>query len=405
MNIIIVNIAGTLNSGDHTQTVAFLKVVRKAFPEAEITCVHRNPEIHKEIFPDYNWIETIGTCHYTSRFKRRIVNISRLLPSVLRIPLLLPSKQKKTYRALRSADVIIAHPGGYMQRNGPALYTALLHMTLSKKAGLIIGPQTIGPFKSKIAEILVTKVLHRADCLCVREPCTFEYLTEQLGFNKKDIHLFPDLAFFERSIDNETAQKVLRQLGISEGEKIAATTFWPSSHLGVPEEHYFEVLGKAAKYLQKQYGIRTIALRQDMTAMGSQGDDYLLRKAAPFFGDSAIMAYDFYPPEVNRGIVSHCQITYGTRMHGNIYSLTQSVPAIAISYNNKTKGIMRMCGMEKYVIDLTTLNEESLINCLNDALANRELICQDLNKLLLEFQEKRSMLIQVFQNCYSKNDR
>jgi len=401
-NIVIVNIAGALNSGDHTQTTAFLKLVKEAFPDAHITCVHRNPNLHKELFPDYAWVETLGTSHTMSKLFRRIANVARLTPSFLRCPLLLSRTQRETYAALRSADIIVAHPGGYLQRNGPQLYTALLHMTLSQKAKLLVGPQTIGPLKSKVAKLLVTHVLRRTACLCVREPYTLKYITEHLGFKKETVHLFPDLAFFERSIDQHGASQALQSLGILNGEAIAATTFWPSSRLGVPEERYFQIMGDASKYLYKNYNIRTVGIRQDMTTMGSRGDIDLLKRAAPFFGKSAVMAYDFYPPEVNRGIVSRCKITYGTRMHGNIYSLSQYVPAVAISYNHKTNGIMRMCGMENYVINLSELKFETLKQLLDEVLANHEHLRQHLKKVTLAFQEQRAIMIDLFQRCCDK---
>ncbi len=399
MNIVIVNIAGALNSGDHTQTAAFLKVVREAFPDADIACVHRNPDLHREIFPEYKWLETLGTSHIMSRICRRTANAARLLPSFLRCPHLLPRAQRETYAALRSADVIVAHPGGYMQRGGPQLCTALLHMTLSRKGKLIIGPQTIGPLRSKVAKMLTTRVLRRAACFCVREPCTLEYVTKELDLNESDVHLFPDLAFFERSIDQEGASQALRSLGILEKEPIAATTFYPSSRLGVSEEHYFQIIGDASKHLYKNYGIRTVGICQDMTAKGSPGDGDLLKRAAPFFGESSVMAYECYPPEINRGIVSRCQVTYGTRMHGNIYSLAQHVPAVAISYNHKTNGIMRMCGLEKYVIDLRDLELTSLKRLLDDALANRETIRQDLQSIVSGFLDRRVWLIDLMRNC------
>jgi colanic acid/amylovoran biosynthesis protein len=285
-----------------------------------------------------------------------------------------------------------------MQRNGPQLYTALLHMTLSKKAKLIVGPQTIGPLNSKIAQMLVAGVLRNAVCLCVREPCTFEYVIKHLGFSKSDVHLFPDLAFFETTTDQDGAIHALRSLGIRDNETIAVTTFLESNRFGVPEQLYFEVLGKASKYLHSKYGIRTVGIRQNMSAMGSPGDDDVLKRAAPYFGESAVMAYEFYPPEINRGIVSRCKITYGTRMHGNVYSLAQYVPAVAISYNHKTNGIMRMCGLEKYVVDLYRLESSRLIYLLDDLIANRETVRQTLVKVIDEFKAQRPFLIDLLRN-------
>jgi colanic acid/amylovoran biosynthesis protein len=399
VKIVVVNICGALNSGDHTQLVAFLKIVKEAYPNATVTCVHRNPEIHRDMFPGVQWLETLGTSHSLAPWARRLGNLRGLVPALLRCPVLLPRAQRETYASLRGADIIIAHPGGYFGNPGPHLYASLLHMTLSRRGKLLAFSQSIGPFRSRCAKICVHHVLSRAACLTVREPCTYEYVTGEMGFQEKTVRLMPDVAFFQRDSDEHGAKDVLQHLGVGESEAIAATTFWPSPRLGVPYERYFGILGKAANRLYEDYGIRTIALRQIGTAEGIEGDAYLLGKAEPYFGQAGRMAYDYYPPEVIRGIVRLCRVTYGTRMHANVFSLAQGVPTVAISYNHKTNGIMRMCGQERFVVDLRHLTLESLLRPLTEALAEEASIRRELKKCVEGFQTYRRDMIDLMQAC------
>lgn len=399
MRIVVVNICGALNSGDHTQLVSLLKVIQEAHPQAHITCVHRNPDLHAEILPQVRWVESLGTAHNMGKVARRLGNLRGLLPAFLRLPSLLPKAQAETYAALQEADLVVACAGGYLGDPGPHVYTALLHMTLSRNGRLFVLPQSIGPMHSRLARRLTTHVLRRAPILCVREPCTQAYATEKMGFPQEKVRLFPDMAFYERDVDDTDAQMTLEKLGITSSERIAATTLWPSSRLGVPEERYFEILAGAAKTLLKDHSIRTVVLRQAGDAEGIEGDGYLLRQAAPHFGDAAVMAHDYHAPAVLRGIVRRCQVTYGTRMHGNVFSLAQCVPTVAISYNHKTDGIMRMCGQERFIISLRKLDLAALLRLLQEALRDQAAIRQSLQECMAGFQKRRAELVELLRYC------
>jgi colanic acid/amylovoran biosynthesis protein len=47
-------------------------------------------------------------------------------------------------------------------------------------------------------------------------------------------------------------------------------------------------------------------------------------------------------------------------MHSNIFALSQGVPVLAIGYLHKTRGIMRMVGLEDWVIDIDKITPNSL---------------------------------------------
>jgi len=399
VNIVVVNICGALNSGDHTQLVALLKVINEAYPQARVTCVHRNPELHAEILPQFQWVESLGTSHSMGRIARRLGNMERLLPAFLRLPGLLPPAQKATYTALRGADLVVACAGGYLGDPGPHVYTALLHLTLSRHGRLFVFPQSIGPMHSLLAKHLTAKVLRRAKFLLVREPCTYDYVTQEMGFDREKVRLFPDMAFYERDVDADGAQAVLQKLGLRADERIAATTLWPSSRLGVPESRYFQILGAAARTLLKDHGIRTVVLRQAGDAEGIEGDTHLLHQAAPYFGDAAVMAYDYHAPAVLRGIVRTSQVTYGTRMHGNVFSLAQCVPTVAISYNHKTEGIMQMCGQGRFIIKLQELQLPFLLDRLQEALQDQVAIRLSLREYVAGFQQRREELVELLRRC------
>jgi colanic acid/amylovoran biosynthesis protein len=65
-------------------------------------------------------------------------------------------------------------------------------------------------------------------------------------------------------------------------------------------------------------------------------------------------------------------IFIGTRMHSNIFALSQVVPVIAIGYQPKTQGILRMVGMEQWNLPIEQVEVQTLIRTLDDLWARRD---------------------------------
>ena len=63
-----------------------------------------------------------------------------------------------------------------------------------------------------------------------------------------------------------------------------------------------------------------------------------------------------------KGFISQCDYFIGSRMHSNISALSSNVPAIAVSYSHKFLGIMKMFGLDDFVIPFEDLSTEALID-------------------------------------------
>jgi colanic acid/amylovoran biosynthesis protein len=78
----------------------------------------------------------------------------------------------------------------------------------------------------------------------------------------------------------------------------------------------------------------------------------------------------------------------GTRMHSNIFSLSQNVPLVAIQYNHKTAGIARMAGIEQWVVDINRINDQVLVNKMDRLWVEREQVRGQLSLVIPELQLK-----------------
>ena len=85
-----------------------------------------------------------------------------------------------------------------------------------------------------------------------------------------------------------------------------------------------------------------------------------------------------YSPEELKGVIGQCDLFIGARMHANIAATSMCVPTLAIAYSHKSYGIMRMLGMEKYVLDFRTMTFDEMTARIDDLWVNREKIRTEL---------------------------
>ena len=85
-----------------------------------------------------------------------------------------------------------------------------------------------------------------------------------------------------------------------------------------------------------------------------------------------------YSPAVTGGIISHCHLILGMRLHSLIFAANAGIPTIALVYDPKVKNFMRSIGLSEYAMDLKFLTVEQFSSVLEDAWTWQKLIQQTL---------------------------
>ena len=65
-------------------------------------------------------------------------------------------------------------------------------------------------------------------------------------------------------------------------------------------------------------------------------------------------------PKELKYIISQMNYFIGTRMHSNIFALSSLIKTIAIAYEPKTTGIMKMLKLSSYVINMEDVDSDKL---------------------------------------------
>jgi colanic acid/amylovoran biosynthesis protein len=80
------------------------------------------------------------------------------------------------------------------------------------------------------------------------------------------------------------------------------------------------------------------------------------------------------PPADLKAAYGHLDILIGTRMHSVIFALTEGVPSLAIGYLHKTRGLMRMVGLEDCMLDIDNIQMDQMTQVLEKLWSERNAV-------------------------------
>lgn len=414
--IVILGITGALNSGDHALCAAVIRFLREVFPAASIIGVHRDPELQKRHFPDVRWVRQIGASSASNRILRRLRNASGLGMAAfgnatgLSVSALLPSADREAYKQLATADLVVGCPGGWLEDNHVSVWANLIQLNVAKahRVPIFFAPQSIGPFRKKLSRRAAARLFSSAEGIALRDEISETYLRVDLNVCNVPAETFPDMAFYENEADLATASEVLRRLTGSDSCRLAGSTVleWSFPGAAAPRQALDEYLAKViatARELYLRQGIQTVFLRQIRDADGYEGDRAIVARLRTELGPAGFACEDFLEPAVLRGVIRRCEVFWGTRLHANIFAMTQRVPVVGIAYQHKTLGIMKMMGQGEYVVQIDNFTVPELLSRIERALEQRIEIIQALEDNFAFLQERRAALNRFLLTCLDKS--
>ena len=100
--------------------------------------------------------------------------------------------------------------------------------------------------------------------------------------------------------------------------------------------------------------------------------------------DRAQIIPSIHSAEVTAGLISHCQILVGMRLHSLIFAVSSGVPTVALSYDLKVENLMKSLGFPEYVLNVSRLDADRLTSAL-EAVWNKK---EKIHKVLIEHSKK-----------------
>ncbi len=230
------------------------------------------------------------------------------------------------------------------------------------KGGIVLLPQTCGPFSSRLSRVLARYILHRATVLLCRDSESLAVI-ESLTRGRRRGRFCPDVAFALDSLPPDELQSE-PPLKLADDEILIGLN--PSGLLYYGGYNRNNMFGLSLNYREF---LRLVILRFLADARhriliiphtfappeSVESDLTAGRKIRELLPETLrnrvhLVTSDYDQSEI-KGVIGRCQFLIGSRMHACIAALSQGIPAVGVAYSRKFHGVFDSVGAAQWVID------------------------------------------------------
>ncbi|NOU65216.1 polysaccharide pyruvyl transferase [Paenibacillus sp. LMG 31461] len=401
MNILIINAHSSKNKGDAGIVLSMIDAIKKHNIDCSIRIHSRFPEIDNEFYEEQvtSCVDNVSIDPDTSKIEK-IGSVLRLLPYL------------KNLRKIKSddyewADVVVSCGGGFLlsHRFSVALMQHLVQIKTAFNYGkpVVIYSQSIGPFYNTYMQKLAKEILDQVDRIFLREAVSKRWL-EKIGCSNENVVLVPDSAFSMQEVSSPRVDRIMEGIKESHDGPIIGFTvrdwnFPEMKDTQLYRSKYVASIREAIQYIHEAYQGKVLLMPQVLGPNAFNDDRIISREVLEGIdaGHAELLAFDFHPREL-KYLYSKMDMFVGTRMHSNIFALSNHIPTVAINYEHKTRGIMEMLGLHDYVVDISDIEPESFIQMIHHCWLNRQELRAKLAKeipLVVEEAELPAQILKV----------
>lgn len=383
MKILIIGNHSCGNRGDGAIIRGLIEELEQQLPNIGLDLVSRFP-VSSEILlsrPFRNdWLYKYQP--YKGGLKSKIKNkiqkpilLERLLSSAKTgdIHKSLPIEFKSYINELKGYDYVIQVGGSFfVDLYGVGQFHHAL-CALAAQVPLLILGHSVGPFEDKKFCEISELVFHRAKIFGLRESVSKRLLEERFALPKSYVK-GADTAWLVNNNNVDIENKALLDF-IAGGKTVAITLreLKPfDKRLGVSQEDYERSFAELCNELIED-GYQVLACSTCTGIEGYQKDDRMVAyKLSKHIRD--VSKYKIVMDELNDvelgTLLSHCELTIGTRLHSAIISMNFGTPAFALNYEHKSEGIMNQLGLPSFGAPLSELLNGQLICKVKECISN-----------------------------------
>jgi colanic acid/amylovoran biosynthesis protein len=316
---------------------------------------------------------------------------------------LLTNKEKETLTIFKECDYCFVKGGGFIHSQGKitdnyTIYYSLFHLMLARslKKSIVVMPNSIGPLKGYVVKKLVKHVLNDCKLVTIRESIS-EQCMNSLNIKCKQ---FPDLGFYLKKNKNnyEEIDQLKRHFPDRQlvGITVRPYRFPETKNPAEKYENYTSSMVKFSKWLFSK-NLIPVFIEHTLSDKEHESDircileitDQLEKDTFKIISNTDFTCNDL------KAIYSNLDFLIGTRFHSVIFSLSENIPSIAITYGgNKGMGIMQDLNLGQYAIPMAEFSYEKIVLLFLELSKNRieiknHLVIKnyELNRKYIEFTE------------------
>lgn len=261
---------------------------------------------------------------------------------------------------------------------------------IRRKIPLILGSQTIGPFKNKNHEKTAVEIIHAAKEVYVRDQMSFDYTVKISG--RRPL-LTTDVAFllpYEEQVKTQGKLKV----GFNVSGLLWNGGYTRNNQFGL-EVNYQEYCRQVIKTFLLNGREVHLILHAYSKELTRPDNDLVAALALHNEFPETILSPEFITPMEAKGYISKMDVFIGARMHATIGALSAGIPVIPFSYSRKFEGLFHSLNY-KWLIHgceekTDTAVEKTLCWCENLSQLHSDLeVCKEL------VREKTDILLESY---------
>jgi colanic acid/amylovoran biosynthesis protein len=312
-------------------------------------------------------------------------------------------------RHMQETDVFASIAGGDSFSDIYGL-TRLLYETLPQflvlmiDKPLILFPQTLGPFKSYIARKIARSVLSRATFVCSRDAHGLESL-EGLVDDPPDgkYEFCHDVGFLVEPVEPRDGNLVAYSartsrppvVGLNVSGLLRAGGYDGKNMFGLRTD-YTTTIRKLLAFLIEEKKVHVVLVPHVYAEPRSGGafesderacNELFEESKSRYEGKLFVIRGIHSTPEM-KYMIGQCDLFIGSRMHACIAALSQGVPAVALSYSNKFKGVWESIHLGQLVADPRQLEDREIIQIVGVAFEERKQLRHQLQETMPQIKNQ-----------------
>jgi colanic acid/amylovoran biosynthesis protein len=414
MKILLVNVHSSWNAGDNLLTEEALRQMSAQFPDATFTLAMNDPASYCDAWPALPsftaWVHPMDMEHSKSPWRWRgfpaLAWHSLLALIGYRLTgrpcyLWTSGAQRALLEAYFEADLVVSTAGNFLFSSGVIGVPFLLAL-LTIYFGIMAGkpvytlPQSLGPIRRKREVCLIRHVLSRTRLVLIRDAVSLDVWNEWHVPRVRGV-LLPDLALGRAPEEcRAEAVSLLQSHGIQERRPWLGVTVvnWGEMNRSFERQaQYEEAVAASIQDFVEQTGGRAILFVQVHGPDSAQDDRVPSRRVLECLsdlGDRVVLVDRWVGPKLLKAAFGQTDLFLGTRLHSNLFALTEGVPVVAVGYQYKTRGILRMLGLEEWMVDIDAASTDTLVPLLRRAWQQHEELRARLGARLLDLRQQTS---------------
>ena len=246
----------------------------------------------------------------------------------------------KTTRAFAGCDFVVDLCGGdgYTDNYGiKRIFAESIPVFGCKwnKIRCFFGPQTIGPFNTKVGQCVAKATLRRLNAIFVRDQSSYECCKE-LGFINKTIAV-TDVAFalpFERRSFCDGKMHI----GVNVSGLLYNGGYDRKNYFGLSFS-YKDYIHKLLEILKEKPGVKIHLIPHVCYEYADVDDDYSVCEQLKEAFPNVILPERFKTASEAKSYISAMTLFTGARMHATIGAISSDVPVIPVAYSRKFNGL------------------------------------------------------------------